>query len=129
MLARRCHKQLTTALVAFYDDNGISIDATAREGADFGDNNRENVPEAYGWNVIGRSTTTTSTRWTRRSMKPVPERKPTLGIYKTTISKGSQFQGTSRLRHALLLGDEEIFCTKKALGWSTACPFDSAGRV
>jgi transketolase len=54
-------------LIAFYDDNGISIDGHVKAGSD-------DTPkrfEAYGWNVIAvTSTATTSTPSTAESPPP-----------------------------------------------------------
>ena len=54
-------------LIAFYDDNGISIDGQV-EGW-FTDDTPKRF-EAYGWHVVRAWTATTSTRWTRRSARP-----------------------------------------------------------
>ncbi len=108
-------------LVAFYDDNGISIDGNVKGW--FGDDTRKRF-EAYGWKVIGpidghdidavdRAITEADSQ----------EERPTLIICKTTIGKGSpKLAGTNKV-HGAPLGEEEIAATKKALGWEYG-PFE-----
>ena len=108
-------------LVAFYDDNGISIDGNVKGW--FGDDTRKRF-EAYGWNVIGPIDGHSIDAVDQAINEAESQsEKPTLIICKTTIGKGSpKFQGTSKV-HGAPLGDEEIAAAKKALGWEYG-PFE-----
>ena len=73
-------------LVAFYDDNGISIDGNVKGW--FGDNTRKRF-EAYGWNVIGPIDGHSIDAVDQAINEAESQsEKPTLIICKTTIGKG-----------------------------------------
>ncbi|WP_218352185.1 transketolase [Alteromonas lipotrueiana] len=113
-------------LIAFYDDNGISIDGEV-EGW-FTDDTAARF-KAYGWQVIehvdghdadevrkaieeGRSNTSA----------------PTLIICKTIIGFGSPNKQGSESSHGAALGEDEIEATREELGW-TAAPFEIPADV
>ena len=102
-------------LIAFWDDNGISIDGHV-EGW-FSDDTPKRF-EAYGWHVIpnvdGHSPEALAKALEfARAMKD----KPTMICCKTTIGFGSPNKAGSHACHGAPLGEEEINLTKAALGW------------
>ncbi|VAW74218.1 Transketolase [hydrothermal vent metagenome] len=108
-------------LVAFWDDNGISIDGHV-EGW-FSDDTPARF-EAYGWHVI-RSVDghdSESIDKAIREAKSITD-KPTLICTKTIIGYGSPNLSGSHNCHGAPLGDDEIKATRENIGWSHA-PFD-----
>ncbi|MFT3929404.1 MAG: transketolase [Spongiibacteraceae bacterium] len=105
-------------LIAFYDDNGISIDGEV-EGW-FTDNTPQRF-EAYGWQVIPNVNGHDSD-----AIKDAIERakaethRPTLICCKTIIGKGSPNKQGKEECHGSALGAEEIALTRKALHWNHA---------
>jgi transketolase len=104
-------------LIAFYDDNGISIDGEVKDW--FTDNTPERF-KAYGWQVIadvdGHDSEAIAKAIT--AAKAVSD-KPSLICCKTTIGYGSpNFAGTSD-SHGSALGDAEIKLVREKLNWST----------
>ncbi|MES2918505.1 MAG: transketolase [Pseudomonadota bacterium] len=108
-------------LVAFYDDNGISIDGEV-EGW-FTDDTRKRF-EAYGWQVIGRIDGHDSEA-IRDAIKQAhaDSGKPTLIICRTVIGAGSPNKQGKEECHGAPLGDAEIALTRAALGWEHG-PFE-----
>jgi len=112
-------------LIAFYDDNGISIDGHVEHW--FTDNTPMRF-RAYGWNVIGPVDGHDATaldaavrRAKRQSTKA--DGKPTLIVCKTIIGKGApNKQGTEHV-HGAALGAQEIAASRNAMGWDGA-PFE-----
>jgi transketolase len=102
-------------LIAFWDDNGISIDGHV-EGW-FTDNTPKRF-EAYGWHVIpavdGHDPEALENAI---QMAKAMTDKPTLICCKTTIGFGSPNKSGSHACHGAPLGQEEINLTKAALGW------------
>lgn len=102
-------------LIAFYDDNQISIDGDTKGW--FTDNTAERF-EAYGWHVIRRID-----GHSRPAIKAAIEQarqqtdKPTLIICRTTIGYGSPNKAGTANSHGAPLGMEEIALTRKQLGW------------
>ena len=108
-------------LVAFYDDNGISIDGEV-EGW-FSDDTKKRF-EAYGWQVIGRIDGHDSEEIRAAIQKAHNEpNKPTLIMCRTVIGAGSPNKQGKEDCHGAPLGDAEIALTRKALGWDYA-PFE-----
>ena len=108
-------------LIAFWDDNGISIDGHV-EGW-FTDDTPKRF-EAYGWHVIpdvdGHDPDAIKKAVDlARAMTD----KPTLICCKTTIGFGSPNKAGSHASHGAPLGEEEINLTKAALGWDHG-PFE-----
>lgn len=114
-------------LIAFYDDNGISIDGEVA-GADgqpgwFTDDTPRRF-EAYGWQVIRavdghdpaeiKTATETARSETGR---------PTLICCRTVIGKGAPGKEGTESCHGAPLGEDEIAATRAALGWHHA-PFE-----
>lgn len=108
-------------LVAFYDDNGISIDGEV-EGW-FTDDTKKRF-EAYGWQVIGRIDGHDAEA-IRAAIKQAhaETQKPTLIICRTVIGAGAPNKQGKEECHGAPLGDAEIALTREALGW-TCAPFE-----
>lgn len=105
-------------LIAFWDDNGISIDGEV-EGW-FTDDTPKRF-EAYGWQVITDVDGHNPDQLKAAIDKAQAETaKPTLICCKTTIGFGSPNKGGKEDCHGAPLGDEEIALTRKALGWEHA---------
>jgi len=102
-------------LIAFWDDNGISIDGHV-EGW-FSDDTPKRF-ESYGWHVIadvdGHDADAVSKAV---EMAKAMTDKPTMICCKTTIGFGSPNKAGSHACHGAALGQEEINLTKAALGW------------
>jgi len=103
------------SLIAFWDDNGISIDGHV-EGW-FTDDTPKRF-ESYGWHVIAdvdghNPEELLKATETAKAMTD----KPTMICCKTTIGFGSPNKAGSHACHGAPLGEEEINLTKAALGW------------
>lgn len=107
-------------LIAFYDDNGISIDGEV-EGW-FTDDTPKRF-EAYGWQVIRNvdghdaEEIKTAIETARKSNAP------TLICCKTVIGFGSPNKQGKEECHGAPLGNDEIAATRAALGWNHG-PFE-----
>lgn len=103
-------------LVAFWDDNGISIDGEV-EGW-FSDDTPARF-KAYGWHVIsdvdGHDSDAVSAAIAEA--KSVTD-KPTLICCKTIIGYGSPNKSGSHDCHGAPLGDDEIKASREFLGWT-----------
>ena len=108
-------------LVAFYDDNGISIDGEV-EGW-FTDNTPARF-EAYGWDVI-RDVDGHDAAAIKAAIDQArgSDERPVLICCKTTIGKGSPNKGGTGKAHGSPLGDDEIALVRESIGWSHA-PFE-----
>ena len=107
-------------LVAFWDDNGISIDGHV-EGW-FADDTPKRF-EAYGWHVIpavdGHDSDAIEAAITAAKADP----RPTLICTKTVIGFGSPNKAGTHDCHGAPLGADEITATKAQLGWEHG-PFE-----
>ena len=107
-------------LIAFWDDNGISIDGEV-EGW-FSDDTPKRF-EAYGWHVIpavdGHDIEAINAAIEAAKADP----RPTLICTKTIIGFGSPNKSGSHDCHGAPLGHDEIAATKEALGWAHG-PFE-----
>jgi len=112
-------------LVAFYDDNGISIDGHVQGW--FTDDTPQRFA-AYGWNVIAAvdghdpQALDAAVR-AARAQAVLPDGKPTLICCKTVIGMGSPNKAGTHDVHGAALGAAEVAATRAALGW-TAAPFE-----
>ena len=105
-------------LIAFWDDNGISIDGHV-EGW-FSDDTPKRF-EAYGWHVIPNVDGHDPEAIKKAvEMAKAMTDKPTMICCKTTIGFGSPNKAGSHACHGAPLGEEEINLTKAALGWDHA---------
>ncbi len=112
-------------LVAFYDDNGISIDGHV-EGW-FTDDTPKRF-DAYGWNVIadvdGHNPAAIDAAVKAAKLQGVlADGKPTLICCKTVIGMGSPNKAGTHDVHGAALGAAEVQATRDALGWTSA-PFE-----
>ncbi|UMB78805.1 transketolase [Dickeya fangzhongdai] len=102
-------------LVAFYDDNGISIDGHV-EGW-FTDDTAARF-EAYGWHVVrgidGHDEQ--AIRSAINAARAVGD-KPSLLMCKTVIGFGSPAKAGSHESHGAPLGEAEVAAAREALGW------------
>lgn len=108
-------------LIAFYDDNGISIDGHVHGW--FTDNTPQRF-EAYGWHVIpdvdGHDVAAVESAV--QAAKKITD-KPSLICCKTIIGKGSPNKAGTHDVHGAALGDKEVAATREAIGWMHA-PFE-----
>lgn len=113
-------------LVAFWDDNGISIDGEV-DGW-FTDDTPKRF-EAYGWHVIadvdGHDPEAIKAAIEAAQAETT---KPTLICCKTIIGFGSPNKSGSHDCHGAPLGDDEIAAAREFLGWSHA-PFEVPADV
>ncbi len=103
-------------LIAFWDDNGISIDG--HTAGWFTDDTAGRF-EAYGWQVI-RSVDGHDAEALEAAIQAAKAEtsKPTLICCKTVIGFGSPNLAGSHDCHGAPLGDAEIKLTREKLGWS-----------
>ncbi len=103
-------------LIAFWDDNGISIDGRV-EGW-FTDDTPARF-EAYGWQVI-RHVDGHDPEEIRRAIDTARAEtaKPTLVCCRTVIGFGAPNKAGTASAHGSPLGDEEIAGAREQLGWS-----------
>jgi transketolase len=101
-------------LIAFYDDNGISIDGHV-DGW-FTDDTPKRF-EAYGWNVI-RAVDGHDVEAVDQAIRAAKSQheKPTLICCKTIIGKGSPNKAGGHDVHGSPLGKDEVAATRAALG-------------
>ncbi|AFP84780.1 transketolase [secondary endosymbiont of Ctenarytaina eucalypti] len=102
-------------LIAFYDDNGISIDGDVQGW--FNDDTASRF-EAYGWHVVRNvdGHDSNDVKVAIDKARAVTDR-PSLLICKTVIACGAPTKAGTHGAHGAPLGDKEIAATRKALGW------------
>ncbi len=108
-------------LIAFYDDNGISIDGKVEGWF------TENIPlrfESYGWHVIadvdGHDAQAVGDAIDEARNEPD---RPSIICCKTVIGYGSPNKAGKESSHGSALGEEEVELTRQSLGWTHA-PFE-----
>ena len=108
-------------LIAFYDDNGISIDGEVSGW--FSDDTPARF-EAYGWQVL-RAVDGHDSAALQSAIDAARAEsgKPTLICCKTTIGYGSPNKQGRESCHGAPLGEAEIALAREALGWPHA-PFE-----
>lgn len=108
-------------LIAFYDDNGISIDGEVKNW--FTDNTPERF-RAYGWQVI-EAVDGHDPVAIEAAIKAARDNQnqPTLICCKTQIGYGAPTLAGTAETHGAPLGEAEIAKTRVALGWPYA-PFE-----
>ena len=108
-------------LVAFWDDNRISIDGDVAGW--FTDDTPARF-EAYGWNVI-RDVDGHDADSIKAAIEQAlqSQDRPTLVCCRTTIGFGSPNKAGRESSHGAPLGKDEIAATREALGW-THGPFE-----
>ena len=105
-------------LIAFYDDNGISIDS---EKGQIHHWYTDDVPKrfaAYGWQVIP-SVDGHDVEAVDKAIRKAKREKgrPTLICCKTVIAKGAPRKANTGAAHGAPLGADEIAATRAAIGW------------
>ncbi len=102
-------------LIAFYDDNGVSIDGPVSGW--FTDKTPERF-SAYGWQVVrgvdGHNLDAIEA--TVRDARSDPSR-PTLICCKTVIAKGAPNKAGSSDAHGSPLGEKEVQAARENIGW------------
>jgi transketolase len=116
----RLHK-----LVAFYDDNGISIDGEVRGW--FSDDTPARF-EAYGWTVLRDVDGHSAQALDAAIAQAQAAERPVLVCCKTRIGQGSPHRAGTAKAHGEPLGETEIARTRQALGW-TAAPFEVPAEI
>ncbi len=113
-------------LIAFYDDNGISIDGEVKGW--FTDHTPERFA-AYGWHVIPRidGHDPEAVRRAISAAREVKDR-PSLLCCQTVIGWGSPNKQGKEECHGSPLGEAEIALTRQAIGWPQP-PFEIPTEV
>lgn len=112
-------------LIAFYDDNGISIDGEVHGW--FTDDTPRRF-EAYGWQVI-RNVDGHDAEEIQIALETARKSdRPTLICCKTIIGFGSPNKQGKEESHGAALGDAEIALTREALGWKHG-PFEIPAEI
>jgi transketolase len=113
-------------LIAFFDDNGISIDGNVKGWC------ADDTParfEAYGWNVVravdGHDSAAVAAA-IDAALKSSD--KPTLICCRTVIGWGAPTKAGTKATHGEALGADEIAGTRAKLGWSSP-PFEIPGAI
>ena len=112
-------------LIAFYDDNGISIDGHVAGW--FTDDTPKRF-EAYGWNVIPNVPGHNPEAIHAAIVAAKAQDRPTLICCKTVIGMGSPNKAGSHDVHGAPLGDTEISATRPHIGWNFP-PFEIPEEV
>jgi transketolase len=116
-------------LIAFYDDNGISIDSEKGQIAHW---YTDDVPKrfaAYGWQVIPAVDGHDVEAVDKAIRKAKREKaRPTLICCKTVIAKGAPKKANTGAAHGAPLGAEEVAATRAAIGWNHP-PFEIPDHV
>jgi transketolase len=104
-------------LVAFYDDNGISIDG--KVAGWFTDDTPKRF-EAYGWHVV-RNVDGHDADAVAAAIKKARNRKdqPSLICCKTIIGWGAPNRQGTKSAHGEALGPDEVALARKTLGWES----------
>ncbi len=102
-------------LIAFYDDNGISIDGEVRGW--FTDDTPKRF-EAYGWQVLASvdGHDAVAVKRAIEEARAVSD-KPTLICCKTIIGFGAPKKQNTQHAHGEALGEEEVAAARVQLGW------------
>jgi transketolase len=113
-------------LVAFFDDNGISIDGDVKGWC--GDDTPARF-EAYGWHVI-RAVDGHDSAAVAAAIEQAKQStdKPTLICCRTVIGWGSPNKAGTKSTHGEALGVDEVAATRTKLGW-TAAPFEIPAEI
>ncbi|OZA45612.1 MAG: transketolase [Hydrogenophilales bacterium 17-61-76] len=113
-------------LIAFWDDNGISIDGHVENW--FTDDTPRRF-EAYGWNVVagvdGHDVVALEAAIQKAKAS---SDKPTLICCRTIIGKGSPNKEGTHDVHGAALGAAEIEATRKHIGWNYP-PFEIPAEI
>ncbi len=113
-------------LIAFYDDNGISIDGHVAGW--FTDDTPQRF-SAYGWHVIASidGHDVAAVDAAIKAAQAVIDR-PSLLCCKTIIGKGAPNKAGTEAVHGAALGEKEVAATRAALRWTHA-PFEVPAAI
>ena len=121
--------QRLSKLVAFWDDNRISIDGDVAGW--FGDDTPARF-RAYGWNVVehvdGHDVEAVDRAIREALANAENDVGPTLICCRTTIGRGSPARAGTAAAHGAPLGKSEVAATRAALGWPHP-PFEVPAEV
>ena len=108
-------------LIAFYDDNHISIEGDT--SLSFSEDVEQRF-QSYGWHVtnLGERLDLDTLESAARDAMEITDR-PSLIIVRTHIGVGSPHKQDSAEAHGAPLGEDEVRLTKEAYGWPTEEPF------
>ena len=112
-------------LVAFWDDNGISIDGNVQGW--FTDDTPARF-EAYGWTVVRNVNGHDPMEIETAIQTALKSDKPVLVCCRTTIGFGSPNKAGKESSHGAPLGKDEIALTREALEWKYA-PFEIPAEI
>jgi transketolase len=112
-------------LIAFYDDNGISIDGDVKGW--FNDDTPRRF-EAYGWTVLRNVDGHDFAALDGAIAQAHGSTAPVLICCKTRIGQGSPNRAGTAKAHGEALGEAEVAATRQALGW-TATPFEIPAEI
>jgi transketolase len=105
-------------LIAFYDDNGISIDSDKGHIEHW---YTDDVPKrfaGYGWHVVPNVDGHDIEAVDRAIRKAKREKaRPSLICCKTVIAKGAPTKANTGAAHGAPLGEKEVAAAREALGW------------
>ena len=111
-------------LIAFWDDNGISIDSEKGAMQQWFTDDTPKRFEAYGWRVIPAVDGHDPDAIDKAIGQAKAEReRPTLICCKTVIAKGAPKKANTGAAHGSPLGADEVAATRQRLGW-TYEPFE-----
>ena len=102
-------------LIAFWDDNGISIDGHVQDW--FAEDVAKRF-EAYGWNTFRNIDGHDVEAVSNAIAQAKKSQKPTLICCKTIIGQGSPNKAGTHDVHGSPLGPQEIAAARAALGWT-----------
>ncbi|WP_133511528.1 transketolase [Candidatus Thiosymbion oneisti] len=119
-------------LIAFYDDNNISIDGVVRGHGDIPAWFLDDTPkrfDAYGWHVIPKvdGHDPEAVKAAIEQARSVTD-KPTLICCQTVIGWGSPNKQGKEECHGAALGEDEVALTRKSIGWKYA-PFEIPDHI
>jgi transketolase len=112
-------------LIAFYDDNGISIDGEVHGW--FTDDTPKRF-EAYGWHVVPNVDGHDPVAIEAAIQQAKTAGKPTLICCKTVIGFGSPNKQGTEATHGAALGVDEVAATRKHMEWPYA-PFEIPAEI
>lgn len=103
-------------IIAFWDDNGISIDGKV---AHWFDEDTAARYEAYGWHVV-RNVDGHNPEAIKKAVEEAKAEtaKPSLICCRTIIGFGAPHKQGTAATHGAPLGDDEIAATRKEIGWA-----------
>ena len=109
-------------LIAFYDDNRITIDGTT--ALSFDQEDKAGRYEAYGWHVL-RVDDVNDLGAIRAAIAEAEEEKerPTLVIVRSHIAYPAPHAQDTAKAHGSPLGEDEVRATKEVLGWDPDIQF------